>query len=214
MPGTVRLVSTLWAEIIPDTVGAFGVLVAAAAALLSQRASARSNAVSRDMAAIEADRRRTERVPRLSAQLDSWGEGSTGFRLSVWLESPEPLARLRVVIREARNLDCPLGFSVGQDGVANELPPDLDLEGILPAWKNDTARPIAGCADRIAPGNAAIWMMETRRDARTSAGAGGIRLKVLAWAERDDEHWELPLPVTLTDRARTAIGETAASSGP
>jgi hypothetical protein len=96
------------------------------------------------MASIEEDRRKTERVPRLSARLESWGiSGQGSFGLSVWLESPEPLARIRVVVQEARNMDCPLGFSVGQSGVANELPPELEAEGIRPMWQKDTLRPIA-----------------------------------------------------------------------
>lgn len=204
-----RLVSTPWAQIVPDSIGGFGVLVAAGAAWLSQRASRQSNDVSRRVAAIEAARWRSERVPRLTAQLDCWGPGSTGFRLSVWLESSEPLLRLRVVLREARNVDCPVGFTIGQNGVANELPEEPGLQGILPAWESDTLRPIADWDERIAPGNAAIWAMELRRSAHASAGADGIRLKVLAWAEVDDETWEQPLSVTLTDRARIAVDEAA-----
>lgn len=60
---------TPWGEIVPDGIGAFGVVVAAAAAWLSQRASSRSIDVSEAVAAIEQDRRNTERVPRLSARL-------------------------------------------------------------------------------------------------------------------------------------------------
>jgi hypothetical protein len=60
------------------------------------------------------------------------------------------------VVQEARNMDCPIGFARGQNGVSNELPPALEAEGILPAWKSDTL------------------------------GAS------LAWAERDDQCWELP----------------------
>jgi hypothetical protein len=165
------------------------------------------------MAAIEADRRRTERVPKLSARLDRWGSGQTGFGLSVWLESPEPLARLRVVVREARNRDCPLGFGREQNGVASQLPPALEAEGILPAWQNDTLHPLADWADRMAPGTSAFWMMELRRGADVSAGADGVRFKGLAWAERDDQCWELPLPVSMTDKARAAIDEFGALSG-
>jgi hypothetical protein len=42
------------------------------------------------------------------------------------------------VVQEARNMDCPIGFARGQNGVSNELPPALEAEGILPAWKSDT----------------------------------------------------------------------------
>jgi hypothetical protein len=196
---------THWGEIIPDGLGAFGVVVAAAAAWLSQRASARSIDVSKTMAAIESDRRRTERVPRLSARLEVWGDGQTGFVLSVWLESPEPLAKIRVVVQEARNRDCPIGFTRGQIGVSNELPPMLEAEGIRPAWQTDLLHPLADWTDRMAPGTSAVWAMELRRTADVSAGADGVRFKALAWAELDDQHWELPLPVSITQRGRTAI---------
>jgi hypothetical protein len=165
------------------------------------------------MARLELDRRRIERMPRLSAQLSCPGAGQTGFGLSVWLESPEPLAALRVVVREARNRDCPLGFDRGQRGVARQLPPALEAEGILPAWEKDTLHPLADWADRLAPGAAAFWIMELRRSTDQSAGADGIRFKALARAERDDQCWELPLPVSVTDKARAAIDQVAASSG-
>lgn len=165
------------------------------------------------MAAIEKYRRKTERVPRLSARLESWGTGQDGFVLSVWLESPEPLARIRVVVQEARNMDCPLGFKRGQNGVADELPPMLEAEGIRPAWQTDTLHPLAEWNERMAPGMPALWLMQLRRTADISAGTDGVRFKALAWAERDDRRWELPLPVAITDNARALISGTAAQSG-
>lgn len=204
---------TPWGEIVPDGIAAFGVVVAAAAAWPSQRASSRSIDVSEVMAAIEKNRRKTERVPRLSARLESWGTGQDGFVLSVWLESPEPLARIRVVVQEARNMDCPLGFKRGQNGVANELPPMLEAEGIRPAWQTDTLHPLADWNEGMAPGTPALWLMQLRRTADISAGAGGVRFKALAWAERDDRRWELPLPVAITDNARALISGAAAQSG-
>jgi hypothetical protein len=171
---------TPWGEIVPDGIGAFGVVVAACAAWLSQRASSRSIDVSEAVTAIERDRRNTERLPKLSARLDSWGTGQTSFGLSVWLESPEPLSKIRVIVQEARNMDCPLGFARGQNGVANELSPMLDAEGIRPAWQNDTLHPLADSTERMAPGGSALWMMELRRMAGTSAGADGVRFKANA----------------------------------
>jgi hypothetical protein len=200
------LVGTPWGEIVPDGIGAFGVVVAGLAAWSSQRTSSR-------LADIERDRRSTERVPRLSAQLESWAAGQDGFGLSVWLESSEPLAEVRVVVAEARNMDCPIGFAPGQDGVTNELPPALEAEGILPAWSTDTLRPVANWTDRMAPGTSAFWMMEQRRTVKSSAGARGVRFKALAWAERDDQHWELPLPVSVTDAAAARLNRAAAESG-
>jgi hypothetical protein len=207
------LVGTPWGEIVPDAIGAFGVVVAASAAWLSQRVSSRSVSVSKTVAAIEQDRRNTERVPRLSARLETWGPGQSGFALSVWLESSEPLAWIRVVVQEARNMDCPLGFKRGQNGVANELPPMLEAEGIRPAWQTDTLHPLAEWDERMAPGTSALWLMELRRTADISAGADGVRFKALARAERDDQSWELPLPVSITDNASALINEAAAKSG-
>jgi hypothetical protein len=67
-------VGTPWEEIVPDGIGAFGGLVAGLAAWLSQRASSRSIDVSQNVADIERDRRSAERVPKLSARLDSLGK--------------------------------------------------------------------------------------------------------------------------------------------
>ncbi len=207
-----QLMGNPWGEIIPDGIGAFGVVVAAAA-WLAQRASSRSIDVSQAMAAIESDRRSTERVPRLSARLECWGSAKDGFMLIVWLESAEPLAKIRVVVQEARNRDCPLGFERGQIGVADELPLVLEAEGIRPAWQADTLHPVADWTDRMAPGTPALWMMELRRTANVSAGPGGVRFKALAWAERDDQQWELPLPVLITENAQMAIWDAVGHSG-
>jgi hypothetical protein len=207
------LVSTPWGEIVPDGIGAFGMVVAAAAAWLSQRVSSRSIDVSESVAAIEQDRRSTERVPRLSARLEIWGIGQDGLTLSVWLESPEPLARIRVLVQEARNMDSPLGFKRGQNGVANDLPPMLEAEGIRPAWQTDSLHPLADGDERMAPGTPALWLMQLRRTADASAGVDGVRFKALAWAERDNQCWELPLPVSITDNARALINGAAALSG-
>jgi hypothetical protein len=165
------------------------------------------------VAAIEQDRRNAERVPRLSARLQTWGTGQNGFALSVWLESSEPVARIEVVVQEARNMDCPLGFKPGQNGLANELPPMLEAEGLRPAWQTDTLRPLAKWDERMAPGTSALWLMELRRTVDMSPGADGVRFKALAWAERDDQSWELPLPVSITDNAGALINEAAAKSG-
>jgi hypothetical protein len=164
------------------------------------------------MADIERDRHSAERVPKLSARLTRWGVGHQGFGLSVWLESSEPLARIRVVVQEARNMDCPIGFARGQNGVPNELPLVLEAEGILPAWKSETLHPLADWIDRMAPGTSAFWLMQLRRSADGSAGTSGVRFKAMAWAERDDQCWELPLPVSVTDNARALIDGAASQS--
>jgi hypothetical protein len=207
------VVGTAWGQIVPDGIGAFGVVVAAGAAWRSQRTSSKSIDVSRTMAEIERDRRHGERVPRLSARVESWGIGQTGFVLSVWLESPEPLSEIRVVVQEARNSDCPIGFSRQQYGVPSELPPAIEAEGILPAWKSDTVHPLANWTQQMAPGTAATWHMELRHGASTSSGADGVRFKALAWAERDEQRWELPLPVSITDNARALLNQAAGQSG-
>jgi hypothetical protein len=40
------------------------------------------------------------------------------------------MARIRVVVQEACNMACPLGFTRGQNAVSSELPPVPDAEGI------------------------------------------------------------------------------------
>jgi hypothetical protein len=81
-----------------------------------------------------------------------------------------------------------------------------------PALKIDN-RPLADWTERMARGTPPLWLMELRCNARTSAGADGVRFKALAWAERDDQSWELPLPVSVTDNARALINQAAAQSG-
>ena len=179
---------------------------------LSTLGSSKAIGVSKTVAGIEQDRRHAERVPRLSARLECWATGQDGFALSVWLETPEPLARIRVVVQEARNMDSPVGFKRGQAGVANELPPVLAAEGILPAWQTDSLHPLAESQERMAPGTAAVWIMQLRSTAGMSAGTDGVRFKALAWAERDEQVWELPLPVTITDNAINVIASKAGQS--
>jgi hypothetical protein len=55
--------------------------------------------------------------------------------------------------------------------------------------------------------------MELRRCAGVSAVADGVGFKALAWAELDDQCWELPLLVSMTGRARASIDESASASG-
>ncbi len=57
------------------------------------------------------------RTPVLRGEVSAIGQGVPNFRLDVRLSTPEPLARLRVIIDEARANDCPLGFTPGQTGV-------------------------------------------------------------------------------------------------
>jgi len=102
-------------------------------------------------------------------------------------------------------MDSPLGFKRGQNGVANDLPPMLEAEGIRSAWQADTLHPLADWTERMAAGTLALWLMQLRRTVDASAGSDGLRFKALAWAERDDQRWELPLPVTMTDNARALI---------
>jgi len=224
-PATINRVTGIpWAQLVPDVIGAGGVLVAGVAVWKAGQAATQSNAVaaraltvneglaiieaqglaaSQAVAAIEGGRRHTERTPRFSADLAMWGTGMTDLRLNVWLDSTEAVSRLRVVVREARNNDGPIGFKRGLRGVPNELPRDLELEGILPAWSTDSLSPIAEWPDRLAPGNAAVFLMQLRQWSEMSDGSAGIRFKVLAWpdSEPDGESWELPLPVGIRNDA-------------
>jgi hypothetical protein len=114
------LVGTPWGEIVPDAVGAFGVVVAAERAWLSQRASSRSVSVSKTVAAIEQDRRNTERVPRLSARMETGVPDRTGSRSASGSNHPSLWPDQS---RSARGPQHGLpGFKRGQNGVANELP--------------------------------------------------------------------------------------------
>jgi hypothetical protein len=113
-------------------------------------------------------------------------------------------------------MDSPVGFKPGQLGVqtwTEDEPDSFEANGILPAWQTDTMRPIADWTTRMAPGTAAVWLMQFRSSAAMSAGADGVRFKALAWAERDDQVWELPLPVTVTLNAQNAIAGEAGESG-
>lgn len=207
---------THWAAILGDAGVAVGIAAATIAARFGYKTSKRSVQVTETMAAIENERRHAERIPRLTARLEAWGNGSEDLLLSVWLETPEALGRLRVVVQEARNMDGPIGFKPGQNGVGHELPwpkEQDDAEGILPAWRADSLRPLADGPGRMAPGSAAVWGMQIRRTADQAGGCSAVRLKALCWAERDDQVWEIPVPVTFSDRARELIDEACRKSG-
>jgi hypothetical protein len=94
------------------------------------------------------------RTPVLRAELSSTGHGGIPrFRLNVWLLSPERLARLRVIISEARPNDCPVGFTpgTGEWGVAHH--PDQDT--LPPGWRNDPLRHEAVWDQWLLPGSPA-----------------------------------------------------------
>lgn len=207
--------STHWAAILGEVGIAVGICVAAVAARFAQKTSSRSVKVTETMATIENDRRYAERIPRLSGRLEAWGAGSEDLLLSVWLETPEALGRLRVLIQEARNMDGPVGFKPGQTGVDHELPwpqEHDETEGVLPAWRPDSLRPVADWPDRMAPGSAAVWGMQLRRTADMGGGSVAVRLKALCWADRDDQVWETVVPVTFSDRARDMIDTACKNS--
>lgn len=205
-----------WAAILGDAGVAVGIFVAAVAARFAYKTSKRSVEVTETMAAIEAERRHAERIPQLTGHIQSWGNGLGGdLLLSVWLESPEALARLRIVIQEGSNMDGPIGFKRGQHGVRPQLPwppEEDDANGIFQAWRADSLGPLADWPDRIAPGTAATWQMQVRRTASQSGGRQAIRLKALCWAERDGQTWEVPVSVTFSDLAREIIDEACKDS--
>jgi hypothetical protein len=159
------------------------------------------------MAKVETDRRRVKRAPKLSATLESCGDDAeAGFVLAVWLESSRAVGGLRVLVREAQNNGGPLGFVRGQNGVTNDWPADLAVDGILPAWQSDALVPVAEWRQSLAPGDAAVWTMRLRRNCRLSAGIVAVRFKARAWPKDPAAKlWELPLPVLVTDRAREFI---------
>jgi hypothetical protein len=207
--------TTHWAAILGDAGVAVGICFAAVAARFAQKTSSRSVKVTETMAAIEKDRRHAERIPRLTARLEAWGTGSEDLLLSVWLDTPEALGRLRVVVQEARNSDGPVGFKPGQNGVGHELPwpqEEDEVEGVLPAWRADSLRPVADWTDRMAPGSAAVWGMQIRRSADMAGGSVAVRLKALCWADRDDQMWEIPVPVTFSVRAQDMIDTACKNS--
>lgn len=206
-----------WATITGDAVAILAFLVAAVAWWTSWRTGQRSVTATEALAAIEAGRRHAERVPRLSARVECWGAGTErDFTIAVWLESAEALARLRVLLMEARNNDGPLGFRKGQAGVPDGLPwaPELDeLNGVLPAWRGDSLMPVADWpGERLAPGAAALWGLQLRRNAEMGGGSAAVRVKALCTAG-DGEQWEVTVPVTFSDRARELTDDACRKSG-
>jgi hypothetical protein len=207
--------STHWAVILADGGAAAGVVVAFGAARFAQLSNRKSIAVTSTMATVEVDRRRAERVPRLAGRLERWGNGGDSLLLSVWLESPEALAKIRVVVQEARNMDGPVGFKPGQNGVGIEMPwpqDQDDLQGVLPAWRGDSLRPLADWEQRMAPGTAAVWQMAMRDTVVMAGGCAAIRLKAMCWADRDGERWEVAIPVAISDRAVAQIDAACKNS--
>ena len=61
-------------------------------------------------------------------------------------------------------------------------------------------------------GTSAVWCMQLRRTAEMSGGAEAVRLSAMCWSARDWQAWQVPVPVTISDQARSLI--TAASKAP
>lgn len=180
-------------------------------------AAGEANALSARLATLEEDRRRSERVPRMSAQLNATNQDGV-LLLSVWLDSAEPLSKVKVTVRETRNHGSPVGFPSGQNGVSTRPPgPDADgnmPDGIQPGWQSDSLRPQAVWEKRMVPGTAATWSMGRRAMAPESDGWDSIRLGVLCVAAADQEGWTVPVPVEVTERARRVIGTGRGSGSP
>jgi len=140
------------------------------------------------------------RTPVLRGEVSAIGQGVPNFRLDVRLSTPEPLARLRVIIDEARANDCPLGFTPGQTGV--EQNPDQDA--LPPGWGNDVLRHEARWDEVLLPGSAATWQMAVRSHAHgppASADPGKVLLRAECSSASGGEPWRVQVLVTMTGDA-------------
>jgi hypothetical protein len=146
------------------------------------------------------------RTPRLSAEIifDQY------LKLVVWLDSGEELASLRLMLTEACDYDCPVGFRVGAEGVpAFE---SMDEKSLRPGGWWDTAgshwavtvRPYADVPKRLSPGHGVTFGLENRANASQSSTSEGIRLKARCRAE-DGARWEVPVPVLVRPEAADRI---------
>jgi hypothetical protein len=54
--------------------------------------------------------------------------------------------------------------------------------------------------------------MQIRRSADMVGGSIAVRLKALCWADRDDQAWEIPVPVAFSCRAQDMIDTACKNS--
>lgn len=104
--------------------GSIGALIYAGRAWRDQRkqlaaqsqaiaAQTKQLAIQNDQLQLAREDSRRLQTPILRAEISSDGQGVPRFRLDVWLSSAERLARVQVIINEARARDCPVGFTPG-----------------------------------------------------------------------------------------------------
>jgi hypothetical protein len=171
-----------------------------------QRADERRLAATENLLVLMRAQEQARRTPRLSAEVtyDQY------LRLVVWLDSGEELASLRLILTEARDYDCPVGFRVGAQGVPAFESMDeqsLRLGGWWDAGGSHWAvvvRPYADAPERLSPGQAVVFGLEKRANASQSSTSRAIRLTVRCRAD-DGTQWEVPVPVPVRPEAADII---------
>jgi hypothetical protein len=109
---------------------------------------------------------------------------------------------VRVTIAEARENECPLGFTPGQTGV--EQHPEQD--SLPPGWRNDPLRHEAAWTEQVLPGEAATWQMAFREQLRRQrAGPESIRFRAECTAVAGGKSWQVPVPVTVNGQAEREL---------
>lgn len=193
--------------------GGIGALIYARRAWQDQQsqlaAQSREIAAQNEQIQLAREASRRSRTPVLRAELRSIGQGVSLFRLDVWLSSPEQLARVQVIISEARANDCPVGFTPGQSGVTQH--PDQD--SLPPGWRNDVLRHEAVWDEWLLPGTSATWQMAYREQQRGHgplADPTKIQFRVVCSAA-SGETWPVIMPVSVTSGAMEALRD---ASGP
>lgn len=144
---------------------------------------------------------RASRAPHIEAELDLPDATTSFFFLRTYLYATESVKNFQLKIVEAKNDDCPIGFTTGQEGVIQEfvLYPDA-----LPAWKADTVRDRVHQEYQLNPGvTSDTWSMALR--GRTHGDAGMIRMTASCLAMQDDALLPIPVRVTVTDKAAAQL---------
>lgn len=191
---------TAWATLalaVITAILAIGGIVAAIFAVRTYRAQ------SEQLKLTKADSSRL-RTPILQAQVDIVGPGINQFlRLDVRLSTPEPLTMFQLSLDEARAGDCPVGFTTGQHGVAQN--PEQDA--LPPGWRNDVLRHEASWHEVLTPGGTATFQIAVRKSVIPQLrDSTKIQLRAECSAV-GKETWQVAVPVAVTDAAARVVSK-------
>ena len=184
-----------------------GIVIAAVLGIRQQGTDKHRLAATENLLDLMRAQDHARRTPRLSAEITF----DQRPKLHVWLDSGEELASLRLILTEAGDYDCQVGFRVGPESVPGFG--SMDEKLVRPGWwdtgqgcwdaSTGGVRPYAD-AGRRSPGQAVVVGLGNRSNASQSSTSRAIRLTVRCRAD-DGAQWEVSVPVSVTPEAADMI---------